>query len=228
MTQVLTANSASSVQEIFDYQDSARRTKKYQAIGQVKCIVLEDSAARPAIPQELTDREGLRLDWLGGGPHLGTVGGQLMFTTPVPTLPPRPPAVWVPKFAPYFTKKTCELCGGKGERMTKVAPTTASEKIDNRCARCEGKGEQDDQMVVDKPPIIPRPFEIYASGKMPDSNLLVIQPVAQILVAPEGLSVYWIITCSKDPATQTEMALVIDPDTRAGYFFGGLYDIKRF
>lgn len=186
MANVLTANAADP-QRIFDYQDEARRLKKFSLIGRVKCIVLEDSSSRPELPTELTNVEGLRLDWMDSGPVIGEAGGQLMFLEIVPPLPPRPPVGWKPSFAPHF----------------------------------DDKGE----IVFDRPPLQERPFEYYTKLRLQNSELLVIQPLAQILVHPEGVATYIILKCGTDPATGTKMAFVVNPRTGAGYFYGGLYQI---
>ena len=178
-------------EKLFAYQDECRKTRSFKVIGKVKCIVLADSAARPAMAADMTALEGLRLDWMESGPVIGEAGGQLMFVSKVPPLPARPPISWTPRFAPYFAE--------------------------------DGK-----TMIVDKPPKVERRFEMYTNEKLQNSNLLVIQPIAQILVQPEQLATYFILQCSGDPATGTQMALVVDPNTGAGYFYGGLFEIAKF
>ena len=176
---------------LFKFQDECRKARKFKVIGKVKCVVLADSAARPAMPADMTALEGLRLDWMESGPVIGEAGGQLMFVSKVPPLPARPPITWTPKFAPYFAE--------------------------------DGK-----TMIVDKAPMVERRFDMYTREKLANSNLLVIQPIAQILVQPEQIASYFILKCSGDPADGTQMALVVDPTTGAGYFYGGLYEIERF
>lgn len=84
------------------------------------------------------------------------------------------------------------------------------------------------KIVYDTPALLPQPYEQFAKGKLKGTNLLVFEPVMQILVHPEGVENYWIIGGEADPGTGTHMAMLIDPETRAGYFYGGLWDIKRF
>jgi hypothetical protein len=190
MSTLATVNKAEPA-DVFKFQDECRKTRNFKTIGKVKCIVLEDSMERPQISAEMTALEGLRLDWMENGPTVGDVGGQLMFISKVPPLPPRPPIQWVPKFAPYFAE--------------------------------DGK-----TMMVDKPPMVERRFEMYSNRYLVNSKLLVIEPIAQILVQPERIASYFILKCSGDPSNGTHMALVIDTSTGAGYFFGGLYEIERF
>ena len=90
MSTLATVNKSDPA-ELFKFQDECRKTRSFKTIGKVKCIVLEDSAGRPQISSDLTALEGLRLDWMEVGPVVADAGGQLMFVSKVPPLPPRPP-----------------------------------------------------------------------------------------------------------------------------------------
>jgi hypothetical protein len=86
---------------------------------------------------------------------------------------------------------------------------------------------EDGKIVYDKPDLLPQPYEQFAKGKLKGTNLLAFEPVMQILVHPEGFETYWIIECEADQGTGTHMALLIDPATGAGYFYGGNWRIQR-
>lgn len=118
--------------------------------------------------------------------------------------------------------------GGQLMFVSPVPPLPSRPKIDWVPTFSPYFADDGKTIVSDKAPMEERKFEMYASGKLANSNFLVIQPVAQILVQPEVLPTYFILNCSKDPSNGTHMTLVVDPATGAGYFYGGLFDIQRF
>lgn len=190
MSSLLAATSMSPA-DILHYQDECLRTKKFQHIGQVKCVVLEAQLGANTPAPDATAKMGVRMDWMGNGPHVAQAeGGMLMFSSSVPPLPPMADPNWKPSKPPEFGE------GGK--------------------------------IIYDQPTLLPQPYEQFAKGKLKGTNLLVFEPVMQILVHPEGMETYWIIGCEADRGTGTHMAMLIDPDKRAGYFYGGIWQIKRF
>jgi hypothetical protein len=66
-------------------------------------------------------------------------------------------------------------------------------------------------------------------GYLEGTNFLVFQPVYSIAFQPERdrqlQAQVWLIKAEYDEATQTNMALLVDPSTGEMLFFGGRYDI---
>lgn len=191
MPSSLLAATTMTPADILKFQDDARRTKKFRALGQVKCVVLEAQLGANTPTPDATAKMGVRMDWMNEGPHLAeSEGGLLMFSSSVPPLPAMPDPNWKPSKPPEF--------GPNGK------------------------------IIYDTPTLLPQPYEQFAKGKLKGTNLLVFEPVMQILVHPEGIETYWIVNCEADPGTGTHMALLIDQETRAGYFYGGLWNVKKF
>src|SRR5207302_10187547 len=66
-------------------------------------------------------------------------------------------------------------------------------------------------------------------AKPEGTNFLVFRPVINIVYQPERdrqlVAQMWKIEAGYDPATDTEMTLLVDPSTGETLFYGGRYDI---
>jgi hypothetical protein len=208
---------------MFEAQDVWRRTKDYEAIGKINCIVLEAALGANTPERDVTEVMGVRLDWMNvpESPVLAQHGGQLMLISPVFPLPPLPDPKWKPTRGPYFAEVECKMCGGAGG----IDSPELQRKIE--CGTCHGKGKAE-QLCYDTAPMIPQFFAKYARGELAGTKFLVIEPVVQILVHPEGLPTYFIVRCMTDPGNATKTTLLVNPETGAGYFWGGIHDIQRF
>lgn len=194
--------------DVFQFQDECLRTKQYQMLGRVKCIVFEAAAGANVPRPEITKEIGDRMDWMDGGPRgceypmLAQSGGQLMIVDQVPPLPPMPKPGWVPG-VPIISDSKKDAAG-------------------NPCGPV---------IWPAGPPMIEQRFEDFARGWLGrDAAKLIFGPVAQILVHPHHLGVasYWIVQCAKDYYHGTQMDFLVDVKTGRGYFIGGSFQIVQF
>jgi hypothetical protein len=75
-----------------------------------------------------------------------------------------------------------------------------------------------------EPPYISQPLEERASGRLRGTNFVVLQPVAQILYRMAGNPAFRMIS-GQAGADGTHLALLIDPSSGQGHFYGGRFII---
>jgi hypothetical protein len=159
-------------------------------LGEVpKDVPLKLSAA------EIT-REGRTLDWFDQGPILGLSPGDvdLLVTTPMMPLPPKPDPSFV---APFASQAEIELAVRNTGRWTpQQAPLLAQLPEDRGARRIKG------------------------------SNILLFEPVHQVLFRPIGLNVFGCVEALPDPSSTTVMTFVWNFDEGQGYFYGGRFLVK--
>jgi hypothetical protein len=78
-------------------------------------------------------------------------------------------------------------------------------------------------------PMIKQSLEARAEGLLEGTNFLIFSPVISITFQPEIekrlIGDAWVIKCSHDAATRTEMALLIDRATGEVHFYGGKFEV---
>jgi len=79
------------------------------------------------------------------------------------------------------------------------------------------------------PHMLPQRLIDRAEGRLEKTNFLVFSPVVGITFQPEIANRLvgdaWLINCKFNPADRTHMALLVDQQTGAVHFFGGMYEI---
>ena len=78
-------------------------------------------------------------------------------------------------------------------------------------------------------PMRKQSLEARAEGILAGTNFLIFSPVIRVTFQPEinkrMVGDAWVIECKHDPATKTDMALLIDRATGEIHFYGGLFEI---
>jgi len=89
------------------------------------------------------------------------------------------------------------------------------------------KTETGYKMIHETPRMIKQDLRTFSTGILRDTNFIVYERVAQILVKPYGLAEGWIIRCGLNPSDNTHMTFLLDHTTGEAHFYGGLYVITR-
>jgi len=78
-------------------------------------------------------------------------------------------------------------------------------------------------------PMVKQDLVARAEGFLEGTNFLIFSPVLRVTFQPEinkrMTADAWIIECKHDPATRTDMALLVDRATGEVHFFGGRFEI---
>jgi hypothetical protein len=205
-----------SVADILKFQNDAMRMRNYVFIGWVQRIVLEVTE-KMYIPPEIF--EDLKSDpmgpciefmgqenWLPVG-QIEAAGMQSMLLPLAPVkrkdgrvgFPDKPDRHWVPSTGP----KSIPVKDPETGQVVRY------------------------KMEHEAPRMQEQPLRNFSTGILRDSNLIVYERVAQILVKAQGIAEGWIIKCGLDPATGTHMTFLLDHQTGESHFYGGLYVITR-
>jgi hypothetical protein len=203
------------------YADDLIRVGQLEYLGKCKVIVLEASRGANVPGLSETSKVGVRLDWRNDDSQPGRIvecfmriaqsldRRLLLALDPVVRsdgqvgLPDIPDPAWVP--------------GQPGQIITegplkgKYNPTEAEVN-----AWKPGRPTMLKQDLVDR-----------ATGRVEHTNLLVFQPVHQIMFQPEIngqlQATYWTVECGHEPGGGTQMAFLVDAKTGRAYFYGGRY-----
>lgn len=217
--------------DVLSYQNELIRTKNYLPIGRINKIAIGPSAGwkGPAMDPfmlkfgRLID---LRSRWLSLGASID--GSMLLVTAPLLSkskednqfhvaLPDVPDPSW--KAPAYTTEET-----GYRPDGSPVNP-----EYPGQPAGWTPKNKIEPTMQNREAPMIPQRLEDRAEGWLEGTNFLVFSPVLTMAFQPEVnkelQAAMNIIECGFDPATQTHMALLVDPKTGETHFFGGRYEI---
>lgn len=190
----------SSVGDILKYQLECVRTGQFEYLGKIKCIVLEAAAGANLPAAAVTNRVGLRLDFYNEGPALAQTldRSQLLFVSPIVRADGRAglPDIPDPDWKPPIFTPTQAMIEGK--EAYPAAPVA---------------------------PMIPQRLEERATGLLKGTNFLVFEPVAQVLIHPEGIADYWLIEGRAHQGTGTHLALIVDRVTGQAHFYGGMFRI---
>jgi len=157
----------------------------------VKIVLGEVPAGVPLnLSREEILREGRTLDWFDRGPLIGLSPGDadLLVTSQVPPLPPKPDASFI---APTLTQQEIE----SGKRAAKA-------------------------------PLVPQVPEDRGARRIKGTNILLFEPVHQVLFRPIGINVFGCVEAYSDQTSGTVLTFVLDFDTGSGYFYGGRFTVK--
>lgn len=211
--------------DLITYQRELVRTKNYFPLGRMKKVVfgLSSNWAPPADDPFIQKFErviDLRSRWL----PLGQSYDRTQLLVPAPLvdrsgfvgLPDVPDPNW--KAEPWTPEERgyrpdgSMITDSSGRQVIKPRPTEKDtprmvpQRLEDRCERPGGR-----------------------LGYLEGTNFLVFQPVIGIVFQPEKdnqlQAQWWTIETKHDPATSTDMAMLIDPKTGETLFFGGRYDI---
>ena len=141
-------------------------------------------------------REGRTLDWFDQGPLIGLSPSDIDLLVTSPMLP-------LPeKPDPSF-----------------VAAAQTQEQIEKAIAETGKWGPT-------KAPLVPQIPEDRGARRIKGSNILVFEPVHQVLFRPIGLNVFGCVQALEDPGMGTKMTFLWDFDNGNGYFYGGRFIVK--
>jgi hypothetical protein len=201
--------------DVIQFHGEQIRAGLYDEIGRVWAIVLEAAAGAAVPTKAVTDSQGVRLDFYGLEsvkgrnllPRIATTKDKrsLLLLDPIldqdgrPGLPAIPDPTWKPS-----TPKAEEICWDPSKHRKGAKPP------------------------VYKPaaaPMIPQKISDRARGKLRDTEFLILGPIAQILVRPEGLATGIILQCGADLRGGRAMELLVDHRNGQSFFFGGRYQI---
>lgn len=215
MTTV-TRERAASPADMLNWQAEEIKQGRYEYIGKAWCIVLEVSrdagVPEPPVAQVL----GSRLEFYGGGVPLGQsldhstllLLGAVVRPDGSVGLPDIPDPTWKPPVPRREDIEGTAVFEGKGKKRRQV-------------------GVKGGNYTAPQAPMIPQKFEDRARGMLRGTDYYIFGPVVQVLIRPEGLPEGWIATCGADPATGTQMELLISRSTGRAHLYGGRFQISR-
>lgn len=164
----------------------------------VKIVLGEVPAGVPLnIPREELVREGRTLDWFDQGPLLGLSPSDVDLLVTTPIV--QLPAKPDSAF---------------------VAPAVSQEEIERAINSAAGKWSPA------KAPLVPQIPEDRGARRIKGSNILVFEPVHQVLFRPIGVNVFGCVQMFEDPASVTKPTFLWDFDNANGYFYGGRFLVK--
>lgn len=141
-------------------------------------------------------REGRTLDWFDQGPLIGLSPGDVDLLVTTP-------------LTPLPDKPDGSF----------VAPTVTQEDIDKSIA-ASGKWKPPQAPLVRQIP------EDRGARRIKGSNIIIFEPVHQVLFRPIGVNVFGCVQALEDAASATKMTFVWDFDSGNGYFYGGRFLVK--
>lgn len=213
------------VAEWLAYADQLVQTQQYEYLGKMKVIVLEAARAANVPGLAETTKVGVRLDWR----NEEHPSGKGMLENYI-------------RIAQAFDRKTL-LCldpivRRDGQIGLPDIPDPGWKPGQPGKLQTSGKfkgqyiATEDDvnEFNPGRPPMIKQELVDRASGRVEHTNLLVFQPVHQVMFQPEinGAlqATYWTLECGHDPANRTQVAFLVDAKNGRGYFYGGRYIIS--
>ncbi len=198
-----------TLQDFLAYQDHLVQTQQYEYLGRMKKIVLEaEDGARTQGPH-VTGKIGHCLDWYNEKGPKGEI---------------------LPSF----------LSIGQSRDRRMILPLAPVVRRDGRVGlpdipdpswkpRQPSREEQMAGWFGEDAPMIAQDLGQLTDKIIQGSDILVFQPVAQILFQPEINQAlqptYWLLAGSFDPASRTHPAFLVDRRTGAAHFYGGKFEI---
>lgn len=141
-------------------------------------------------------REGRTLDWFDQGPLIGLSPGDVDLLVSTPVTP-------LPD-----------------KPDSSFRPNAATQEQIERAIATTGK------WTPVKAPLVPQIPEARGARRIKGSNILLFEPVHQVLFRPIGINVFGCVQALEDPASQTVMTFVWDFDSGSGFFYGGRFLVK--
>jgi len=148
------------------------------------------------LSEEEITREGRTLDWFDQGPLLGLSPADVDLLVVSP-MNPLPP-----KPDPAFR-----------------ASAVSQEDIEKAIAE-SGK------WAPAKAPLVPQLPEDRGARRIKGTNILLFEPVHQVLFRPIGVNVFGCVAALPDPGSSTVLTFVWNFDEGQGYFYGGRFLVK--
>lgn len=140
--------------------------------------------------------EGRTLDWFDQGPLIGLSPGDVDLLVRSPMFP-------LPKKPkPGF-----------------IAPSATQEEIEKSIAATGG-------WQPTRAPLVDQIPEDRGARRIKGSNILVFEPVYQVLFRPIGVNVFGCVQAHDDPGSASKMTFLWDFDEGSGYFYGGRFSVK--
>lgn len=189
------------------YADELVRTQQYEYLGKGKVIVLEASKGANVPGVGETAKVGVRLDWRNDTPPQGGVRENFI------------------RLAQSLDHQMILALDPVVRHDGQIGlPDIPDPQWKPRNPTPE---ETEAGWFGADPTMIPQRLEDRASGRVEKTNLLVFQPVHQVLFQPEIngqlAATYWTLECGHEPASGTQMAFLVDAKTGRAYFYGGRY-----
>lgn len=188
---------------VFSFEDALKlhdgfvQRGQYRRLGRMIKIVLGE--VPQGVPLKLAPeeiaREGRTLDWFDSGPLLGLSPGDVDLLLLSPVFP-------LPDKADATWK----------------APLVEQSEIEKAVAE-HGK------WAPPKPPLVKQIPEDRGARKVRGANILLFEPVHQVLFRPEGVNVFGEIAAMPDPGSATLLTFAWNFDSGRGYFYGGRFRV---
>jgi len=211
-----------TLDDIFRYQRECVDTGNYEFLGRCKRIVLEAEEGTRTQAPGVTSKLGHILEWYDQ-PH--PKGGRVANYLPIAQTPGRK---MVLALEPVLKR---DLVGRLTPEVGLPDMPDPSWKPNspNNTAEAEAWAEAMRKGEAPVAPMIPQDLNQLTQKMIRNSEMLVFQPVVQVLFQPvigEALqATYWTLLFSFDPATNTYPAFVVDRKTGVAHFYGGKYEI---
>ena len=188
-----------SVEELMKLHRGFTARGEFRRLGRMVKIVLGEVPAE--VPLKLSAAEiateGRTLDWFDEGPLLGLSPSDVDL-------------LCVSKLGTVLPDKP-----KPGWR----SPEVTQQEIE-RAIETNGKWSPA------KAPLVRQLPEERGARKMRGANILLFEPVYQVLFRPEGINVFGCVWFRSDPGSATVPTFVWDFDERGGYFYGGRFRVE--
>lgn len=187
-----------SFEEALKLHDGFVGRMQYRRLGRMIKIVLGEvpSDVPLRLSPEEIAKEGRTLDWFDEGPLLGLSPGDVDLLLLSPVYP-------LPDKADPAWK----------------APLVPQEEIELAVAT-------DGVWRPPQPPRVNQIPEDRGARKVRGANILLFEPVHQILFRPEGVNVFGEIAAIPDPGSATLLTFAWNFDDGRGYFYGGRFRVE--
>jgi hypothetical protein len=171
---------------------------QFRRIGRLVKIVFGEIPAGVdlRISRDEILREGRTLDWFDQGPLLGLSQGDIDLLVTTPLVP----------------------LPDKPDSSFKESAATQQEI--ERAIATTGKWRPAQAPLVKQIP------EDRGARRIKGSNILVFEPVYQVLFRPIGINVFGCVQAFEDPGSATKMTFLWDFDKASGFFYGGRFLVK--
>ena len=187
-----------SVEELMKLHRGFIDRAQFRRLGRMIAIVL--GPVPKDVPLQLAPeeiaREGRRLDWFGQGPLLALSPADVDLLVVSPVYP-----------LPDKPDPTWK------------APISSQQEIDRAVSQF-GKWTRPSAPFVKQLP------EHRGARRIVGTNILLFEPVHQVLFRPEGVNVFGCIEAMTDPGSATVMTFVWNFDDGRGYFYGGRFRVE--
>lgn len=185
----------------FGVEDLMKLHRGFIGRGEVKKLGRIVKIVLGEVPQGVTlnlsreeiETEGRTLDWFDEGPLLGLSPGDVDLLVCSPVTP--------------LPRKP---------KAGFVAPIATQQEIE-RAVASSGKWVKPQAPFEDQIP------EDRGARKIKGTNILLFEPVHQVLYRPIGVNVFGCVEAYSDPGSGTVLTFVWDFDGGAGYFYGGRF-----